>query len=120
MTADINTTNALPEPSPAPSPETQAPPPPTNNPPPFVPRLGLREITATLEMIIGSRRAIRVNEHWRGEDLEPMAMLLQMLGGMEGQYRAQKDKADADEKALRKKMVTELKEAGVPLNGPAT
>ncbi len=64
----------------------------------FIPNLGVRELTATWEMLVSFKKAIKDNAHWRGEDVQAVAMGLQMIMTMEGQYRAQLEMAKQREK----------------------
>jgi hypothetical protein len=97
------------------SPELSQEPTQTSNP--AFPRLGVRELEATYEMLVHARAAIRANVHWRGEDLEPMAMLQTMLGMQEGQYRSQLEQARQRETVAMKQAKEAIKQAGGKVNG---
>lgn len=65
---------------------------------PFIPNLGVRELTATWEMLVAFKKAIQENDHWCGQDVQAVAMGLQMIMTMESQYRIQMDMAKQREK----------------------
>lgn len=94
-------TNILPEPSP----ELSQP---SNTP--FIPRMGLKEITQTWEMLVKFRRAI---EDKFGAELEAIAMGLAMVKQMEAQYRVQVDVATEAKKRAKEA----VKNAGGSING---
>lgn len=102
--------NGLQEPLPEPTP-------PSTKSSGFMPRLGVNELTATYEMIVNSRKAIKNNSHWSGEDLEVMAMLGQMLRQMEAQYRVQLELAKTEAKEAEKRAREAIKNAGGTIGG---
>jgi hypothetical protein len=79
---------------------------------PFIPHLGLKELTATWEMLMGFRLAIRRNQNWHGEDVQAVAMGLEMITQMEHQYRAQVELARNREKEDMRKTREAINEIG--------
>lgn len=78
---------------------------------------GIREIQATYEMIVASKKAINQNDNWRGEDLQAMAMLMAMLSQMEVQYRAKLENLRSEEKEALRRAREEIRKAGGQVNG---
>lgn len=65
---------------------------------PFIPKMPLREVQATRDMLSRFREAIEQNEHWSGHDVQAVAMGLEMVKRMEGQYNVQVEEARKREK----------------------
>lgn len=78
--------------------------------------MGLREITATYEMLVGFKDAIKRNR-WEGTDCQFVAMGLQMVITMESQYRGQMERMRILEKEAVKRARQAIKEAGGQVHG---
>lgn len=88
--------------------------PPTGNP--FIPKMGVREITATWAMLVQFKKAI-LSVNWPGEYLQAVAMGLEMIKQMEAQYHVQKEMAEKAADAERKKIREQIKNSGGNVNG---
>lgn len=101
--------------NPAPSPEPSMPP--DNRPQaPFIPNMGLREVTATWEMLVNFKKAV-LSVQWPGDTVQAVAMGLEMIRMMEGQYRVQVEMAREHAKNQEKKAREEIANAGGRIDG---
>jgi len=107
--------------SPAPSPEPTQPPlnegMPQGAPSPFIPKMGVRELRATWEMLVKFGRAIEGNDHWSGKDVDAVAMGLMMIKQMSAQYHVQLDVAEREEKMRLQRVKDQIKANGGKING---
>lgn len=86
-----------------------------------MPQLGVRELNATWEMLVEFKNAIRNNDHWRGDQVQAVAMGLQMIMTLEGQYRSQLEVAKQRQKENAKSIKDQIeKGGGVVSNNAAT
>jgi|SRR5690242_18649563 len=100
------------EPSPELSPQPGSDTKPLNVPP----GMGLREINATYEMLVRFKEAVRDNT-WPGDTVQAVAMGLQMIITLEGQYRGQVERMRAMEKEAVKRAKQAINDAGGQVNG---
>lgn len=89
---------------------------PTGNP--FMPDIPTRELTATWEMLVQFKAAIRENQYWPGDKLEAVAMGLRMITQMEGQYRSQVEISRSRDKAAGQKARAAIHAQGGKINEP--
>lgn len=82
----------------------------------FSPKLGVREIQATWEMLVKFKQAIK-NAHWSGEEVQAVAMGLQMVMQMEAQYLGQLEAAKREQKEALKNAKIKIQEIGGQVNG---
>lgn len=82
---------------------------------PFVPHMGARELRATWDMLVSFKKAI-IGARWGGDEVQAVAMGLQMIIQMEGQYRAQVDMAEKREKSDMSKAKMSVVSAGGTIN----
>lgn len=98
--------------------EPQLPPndaPEANNP--FIPRMGLKELTLTWEMLVKFSRAIEENDHWSGKEVEAVALGLTMIKQMAGQYHVQVEMARKHHEDQKRKLKDQIKAQGGTVNG---
>lgn len=89
---------------------------PSPRPSPFMPKLGLRELNATWEMLVKFQRAIEGNQHWGGTEVEAVAMGLTMIRQMSAQYSVQLEVAIKESEAQKRKVKEGIKLAGGSIN----
>lgn len=105
-------TNELPEQSPEPSPASE----PEQQAPIAPPGMGLREITATYEMLVAFKEAVKRNT-WPGDTVQAIAMGIQMVVTLESQYRGQMERMRVLEKDAVKRARQAIKDAGGQVHG---
>lgn len=84
---------------------------------PFIPKLGLRELRATWEMLTKFGRAIKENEHWSGKDVEAVAMGLTMIKQMGAQYHVQVEIAQREAESEKQRIKKQIKAQGGKIYG---
>ncbi len=104
--------NNKPDANESPAPSTE---PTLNNP--FIPKLGLKELRATWEMLVKFGKAIEENDHWSGSEAEAVAMGLMMIRQMAAQYHVQVDVAERQQKEQGEKLKAQIKAQGGKING---
>jgi hypothetical protein len=80
------------------------------------PRIGLREITATYEMLVNFKTAI-LSVDWPGEFVQAVAMGLEMVKTMETQSRGQVEMARQNEEEMKRRAKEAIKQQGGTING---
>ncbi len=85
----------------------------------FIPKLDIRELQATWEMLVAFKQAIHQNDHWSGKDTQAVAMGLQMIMTMESHYRGQLEMAKERDKQNAKAIKDQIAKGGGVINAKA-
>lgn len=80
--------------------------------------MGVREVTATWEMLVQFKEAV-LNVEWPGQYVRAVAMGLELIKGMEIQYRAQIEMLKAQEKQQAQDAKKNIEAMGGKINGQA-
>lgn len=75
------------------------------------------QVKATWEMLVAFKSAI-LNNQWRGADTQAVAMGIQMISMLEGQYRSQYEHLKTAQKQAKDKAKEEILKAGGKVNEP--
>lgn len=87
---------------------------PLNSPLSF-PKLAIKELEATYEMLVGFKKAV-LSQKWEGPDVQNVAMGLMWINQMEIDHRNKLEVARREQKEAIKKAQEAIKQAGGKVN----